>query len=127
VVKDDEVLVRVHAAGVHICDWHLMTGLPYLMRIIGYGLRAPKARVRGIDVARKAEAVGKNVTQFQADDEVFGTCDGSFAEYDVPERTRSRPGRQTSPLSRRQLYPPPPSPPSRVLATKERFSQGGRS
>src|SRR5438105_4346219 len=77
----DDVLVRVHAAGLHIGDWHVMTGQPYLMRIIGFGFRAPKARVRGIDVAGVVEAVGKNVTQFQARDEVFGTCDGAFAEY----------------------------------------------
>jgi NADPH:quinone reductase-like Zn-dependent oxidoreductase len=77
----DDVLVRVHAAGVHIGDWHLMTGEPYLMRIIGFGLRAPKARVRGMDVAGVVVAVGQNVTRFQAGDEIFGTCDGSFAEY----------------------------------------------
>jgi NADPH:quinone reductase-like Zn-dependent oxidoreductase len=75
------VLVRVHAAGVHIGDWHLMTGQPYLMRVIGFGFRGPKARVRGTDVAGVVEAVGKTVTQFRAGDEVFGTCDGSFAEY----------------------------------------------
>lgn len=80
-IGDDDVLVRVHAAGLHIGDWHLMTGLPYLMRIMGFGLRAPKARVRGTDVAGTVEAVGKKVTRFQAGDEVFGTCDGSFAEY----------------------------------------------
>lgn len=78
---DGDVLVRVHAAGLHIGDWHLMTGIPYLMRIIGFGFRAPKARVRGMDVAGVVEAVGKNVTRFQVGDEVFGTCDGSFAEY----------------------------------------------
>ena len=77
----DDVLVRVHAAGVHIGDWHLMTGQPYLMRVIGFGFRGPKARVRGTDVAGVVEAVGKTVTQFRAGDEVFGTCDGSFAEY----------------------------------------------
>jgi NADPH:quinone reductase-like Zn-dependent oxidoreductase len=81
VVGLDDVLVRVHAAGLHIGDWHVMTGQPYLMRIIGFGFRAPKARVRGIDVAGVVEAVGQNVTQFQAGDEVFGTCDGAFAEY----------------------------------------------
>src|SRR5918912_4094195 len=77
----EDVLVRVRAAGVHIGDWHLMSGEPYLMRIIGFGFRAPKARVRGTDVAGTVEAVGQNVTRFQAGDEVFGTCDGSFAEY----------------------------------------------
>jgi len=80
-VKDDDVLLRVHAAGAHIGDWHIITGLPYLLRIAGVGLRAPKARVRGMDVAGRVEAVGKDVTQFQPGDEVFGTCDGSFAEY----------------------------------------------
>src|SRR5688500_15092836 len=80
-IGDNEVLVRVHAAGVHIGDWHVMTGLPYLLRVVGFGLRAPKARVRGMDVAGKVEAVGKNVTRFQAGDDVFGTCHGSFAEY----------------------------------------------
>ena len=76
----DDVLVRVDAAGVHIGDWHLMSGEPYLMRIIGFGFRTPKARVRGTDVAGTVAAVGQNVTRFQVGDEVFGTCDGSFAE-----------------------------------------------
>jgi NADPH:quinone reductase-like Zn-dependent oxidoreductase len=80
-VGPDDVLVRVHAAGAHIGDWHLMSGEPYLMRIIGFGFRGPKARVRGMDVAGVVEAVGENVTRFQAGDEVFGTCDGAFAEY----------------------------------------------
>ena len=80
-VGPDDVLVRVHAAGVHIGDWHLMTGQPYLMRVMGFGFRAPKARVRGLDVAGTVEAVGQNVTRLQAGDDVFGTCDGSFAEY----------------------------------------------
>ena len=80
-IADDEVLIRVRAAGVHIGDWHVMTGQPYLMRVMGFGLRAPKARVRGMDVAGTVEAVGKNVTRFQIGDEVFGTGDGSFAEY----------------------------------------------
>ena len=50
-VGPDDVLVRVRAAGVHIGDWHVMTGQPYLMRIMGFGFRGPKARVRGMDVA----------------------------------------------------------------------------
>ncbi len=81
VVGDDEVLVRVHAAGVDQGVWHLMAGLPYLVRIAGVGLRAPKNPVRGIDVAGRVEAVGENVTRFGPGDEVFGTCRGSFAEY----------------------------------------------
>ena len=80
-VGDDDVLVRVRAAGVHIGDWHVMTGLPYLLRVVGFGLRAPKVRVRGMDVAGTVEAVGNKVTQFQVGDDVFGTCNGSFAEY----------------------------------------------
>jgi NADPH:quinone reductase-like Zn-dependent oxidoreductase len=85
---DNEVLLRVRAASVHIGDWHVMTGLPYLLRVVGFGFRAPKARVRGTDVAGTVEAVGQNVTRFEAGDEVFGTCDGSFAEYAaVPEDT----------------------------------------
>ena len=80
-IDDNDVLVRVRAASIHIGDWHVMTGLPYLLRVVGFGLRAPKARVRGMDVAGTVEAVGQNVTRFQVGDEVFGTCDGSFAEY----------------------------------------------
>ncbi len=77
----DDVLVRVHAAGLHIGDWHMMTGQPYLMRVIGFGFRAPRARVRGMDVAGVVEEVGPNVNTFRPGDEVFGTCDGAFAEY----------------------------------------------
>jgi NADPH:quinone reductase-like Zn-dependent oxidoreductase len=80
-VGDDDVLVRVHAAGVDAGVWHLMTGLPYAVRLAGYGIRAPKHPVRGMDLAGRVEAIGKNVTQFQAGDEVFGTADGSYAEY----------------------------------------------
>jgi NADPH:quinone reductase-like Zn-dependent oxidoreductase len=78
---DDEVLVRVHAAGVDQGVWHLMTGMPYLMRIAGFGLRAPRNPVRGYDVAGRVEVVGATVTRFRPGDDVFGTCRGSFAEY----------------------------------------------
>jgi len=81
VIGDDDVLIRVHAAGLDPSVWHLMTGLPYLVRIMGYGLRKPKNPVRGSDVAGAVEAVGKNVTQLRPGDEVFGTCRGAFAEY----------------------------------------------
>ena len=78
-VGDREVLVRVHAAGVSPGVWHLMAGVPYVMRM-GFGLRKPKARL-GMDLAGQVEAVGKDVTQFQPGDDVFGTGDGAFAEY----------------------------------------------
>ncbi|MEV3994003.1 NAD(P)-dependent alcohol dehydrogenase [Streptomyces sp. NPDC049837] len=78
---DDDVLIRVRAAGVDPSVWHLMTGLPYPIRLMGFGLRAPKLRVRGWDVAGTVESAGRNVTRFQPGDEVFGTCEGSFAEY----------------------------------------------
>lgn len=81
VVGEGDVLVRVRAAAVHIGDWHLMAGLPYLVRIMGLGIRAPRPRVRGMDVAGVVEAVGKDVRHLRPGDEVFGTCSGAFAEY----------------------------------------------
>jgi NADPH:quinone reductase-like Zn-dependent oxidoreductase len=87
----DEVLVRVLAASAHIGDWHFMTGLPYLFRIAGSGLRAPRTRVRGTDMAGRVEATGKDVTRFQAGDEVFGVCDGAFAEYATARSDRVAP------------------------------------
>jgi NADPH:quinone reductase-like Zn-dependent oxidoreductase len=83
VPTDDRVLVRVHAAGLHRGDWHVMTGLPYLIRVVvpTLGLRGPKSPVLGMDVAGHVEAVGASVTRFQPGDAVFGWCDGAFAEY----------------------------------------------
>src|SRR4051794_3471488 len=75
-----EVLVAVRAAGVDRGAWHVMTGLPYLGRL-GFGLRRPRNRVRGLDVAGTVEAVGADVTRFGKGDEVFGTCRGAYAEY----------------------------------------------
>jgi len=80
-VRDDEVRIRVVAAGVDRGAVHLMTGVPYVMRVFGVGLRAPKTRVPGTNVAGHVDAVGKDVTRFQQGDEVYGTCKGSFAEY----------------------------------------------
>jgi NADPH:quinone reductase-like Zn-dependent oxidoreductase len=77
----NEVLVKVHAAGVDRGTWHLMAGQPYLMRIIGFGLRRPKNRVPGLDVAGTVVAAGPGVTRLQPGDEVFGIARGSFAEY----------------------------------------------
>jgi NADPH:quinone reductase-like Zn-dependent oxidoreductase len=80
-IEDDEVLVYAHAAGVDRGVWHLMTGLPYPIRLAGYGLRAPKNPVIGSDVAGVVEVVGKNVSRFQPGDEVFGIGKGSYADY----------------------------------------------
>jgi NADPH:quinone reductase-like Zn-dependent oxidoreductase len=90
-IRDDEVLVAVRAAGVDRGVWHLMAGLPYLVRIMGYGLRRPKSRVPGSDVAGTVEAVGKHVTGFEPGDEVFGTCHGSFAEHARARASRLAP------------------------------------
>ncbi len=83
VPTDNEVLVQVHAAGLHRGDWHIMTGLPYMIRLAvpSLGLRRPKVPVLGMDVAGRVEAVGARVTRFRPGDEVFGWCDGSLAEY----------------------------------------------
>jgi NADPH:quinone reductase-like Zn-dependent oxidoreductase len=75
-----DVLVRVHAASVHVGDWMLMSGVPKFMRLVT-GLRRPKHRVPGTDIAGTVEAVGKDVTKVGVGDEVFGWCTGGFAEY----------------------------------------------
>jgi NADPH:quinone reductase-like Zn-dependent oxidoreductase len=80
-IGDEEVHLRVHAAGLDRGVWHVMAGLPYPIRFAGYGLRAPKNPVIGSDVAGIVETVGKNVSRFQPGDEVFGIGKGSFAEY----------------------------------------------
>lgn len=93
VAREGEVLLRVHAAGVDQGVWHLMTGTPYAMRLVGFGIRAPKNPLLGYDVAGRVEAVGAAVTEFQPGQELFGTCRGSFAEYAVarPERLLPKP------------------------------------
>src|SRR5918999_5765963 len=80
-INDEEVLVRVQAAGVGRDVWHVLRGLPYPIRLAGYGLRAPKNPVIGSDVAGVVETVGKDVSRFQPGDEVFGIGKGSYAEY----------------------------------------------
>ena len=74
------MLVRVHAASIHVGDWVLMTGVPYVMRM-GTGLTKPKNRIPGTDIAGTVEAVGERVHTFRPGDEVFGWCAGAFAEY----------------------------------------------
>jgi len=80
-VAANEVLVRVHAAGVDRGTWHMMAGQPYLMRMLGFGFRGPKNQVPGMDVAGTVAAVGSAVTRFAVGDEVLGVGRGTFAEY----------------------------------------------
>src|SRR5215216_4670037 len=81
---DDEVVLKVHVASVDPADWHILRGAPYIARL-QFGLRKPKDRVLGCDVAGQVEALGKNVTMLQAGDEVFGSPFmhgfGAFAEW----------------------------------------------
>jgi NADPH:quinone reductase-like Zn-dependent oxidoreductase len=78
--KDDQVLIKVHAASANPLDWHRMRGAPFLARL-SEGLRNPKDPRLGADVAGRVEAIGGSVTQFQPGDEVFGCVTGAFAEY----------------------------------------------
>jgi NADPH:quinone reductase-like Zn-dependent oxidoreductase len=86
-----EVLLRVQAASAHIGDWHFMTGLPYLFRIAGSGVRRPRLRVRGTDVAGLVEANGQGVTRFGPGDAVFGVCTGAFAEFATARQDKIAP------------------------------------
>ncbi|MEM8905991.1 MAG: NAD(P)-dependent alcohol dehydrogenase [Actinomycetota bacterium] len=93
-IADDQVLVEVGAAGLDRGVWHLVTGLPYLVRLVGYGLRRPKQPVLGGDVAGRVVEVGPGVTRFAPGDEVMGIADGSFAEWAVADEAKlvHRPG-----------------------------------
>ncbi|MBI5298664.1 MAG: NAD(P)-dependent alcohol dehydrogenase [Chloroflexi bacterium] len=79
--KDDEVLIKIHAASVNAYDWHFLTADIFLIRFMGGGLLKPKNTRLGADMAGRIEAVGKSIKQFQPGDEVFGMVKGSFAEY----------------------------------------------
>jgi NADPH:quinone reductase-like Zn-dependent oxidoreductase len=80
-IADDEILVQVGAASVDRDAWHLMAALAYPMRPAGFGLRRPKAPNPGRSLAGTVESAGPTVTEFKPGDEVYGTCDGSFAPY----------------------------------------------
>jgi NADPH:quinone reductase-like Zn-dependent oxidoreductase len=82
-VKDDEVLVKVHAASVNWHDWHFLTGSPFMARIMAGGLLRPKRQILGSDLAGRVEAVGRNTKEFRPGDKVFGSLGngGAFAEY----------------------------------------------
>ncbi|MGO9190054.1 MAG: NAD(P)-dependent alcohol dehydrogenase [Streptosporangiaceae bacterium] len=90
-IGDDEILVRVRAASVDRGTWHLMTGLAYPIRLAGFGFRRPKALNPGRSLAGTVESAGKEVTGFEPGDEVYGTCDGSFAPYARARASRLAP------------------------------------
>lgn len=83
--KDNELLIKVHAASVNAIDWRMLRADPFFIRLMGFGFFKPKNRILGVDVAGRVEAVGKNITQFQPGDEIFGDVSGGgcggFAEY----------------------------------------------
>jgi NADPH:quinone reductase-like Zn-dependent oxidoreductase len=85
---DDELLVRVHAAGVNPLDWHYMQGKPYIMRLSS-GIGRPESPAAGVDFAGTVQAVGRNVTRFKPGDAVMGGTGGAFAEYVVVRQDRS--------------------------------------
>jgi NADPH:quinone reductase-like Zn-dependent oxidoreductase len=93
VIGADEVLVRVHAASVDRGTWHVMAGLPYPIRLAGFGLRRPKYRNPGRNLAGTVEAVGAGVTAFDPGDAVFGIGEASFAEYALagPDKLAHKP------------------------------------
>jgi NADPH:quinone reductase-like Zn-dependent oxidoreductase len=78
---DNQVLIKVRAASVNAMDYRALRGRPYFIRLMGYGFLTPKKKLFGSDIAGRIETVGKNVTQFQPGDEVFGTARGGFSEY----------------------------------------------
>ena len=84
VPRDDEVLIKIHASSVNAADWHILRADPFMVRLF-YGFWKPKYPILGADVAGRVEAVGRNIKQFQANNEVFGDISecgwGGFAEY----------------------------------------------
>ncbi len=87
---DNGVVVEVHAASVNALDWHVARGVPFFIPILE-AIGGPKHRVRGVDLAGRVTAVGKNVTRFKPGDEVLGGADGSFAEFTVTPEKRLAP------------------------------------
>jgi NADPH:quinone reductase-like Zn-dependent oxidoreductase len=87
-VKDDEVLLRVHAVSLNPLDWHFMRGRPYVLRLMGSGLRTPGNQVLGVDLAGTVEKAGRAVKRLAPGDEVFGSCKAALAEYACGRESR---------------------------------------
>jgi NADPH:quinone reductase-like Zn-dependent oxidoreductase len=89
--KEEELLVSVRAAGVDPGVWHTTAGLPYMVRLMGFGLRAPKNHIPGVDFAGVVDAVGGDVARVRVGDEVYGTTTGSFAELAKASEAKTAP------------------------------------
>ena len=124
---DDQVLVRVHAASLNAYDSHMMRASPFLVRLSGSGFLKPKNQRFGADFAGRIEAVGRNVKQFQPNNEVFGTTIGAFAEYVCARENRL--ALKPTNMSFEETLPFPwlQSQLFRLFAIREKFSQDKRS
>ncbi len=100
-VGEDDVLVRVRAAGLDRGAWHVMAGMPYLVRVAGYGLRRPRAPGLGSEVAGTVEAPGSRVTGLRPGEAVFGVCGAAFAEFALarPDKLAPMPAAKGAPAS----------------------------
>ena len=87
-IGEKQVLIEVHCAGLDRGTWHLMTGTPYLIRILGFGFKRPKQPIPGLDVAGRVVEVGRAVSRFSVGDHVFGIADGAFAEYAAADQDK---------------------------------------
>ena len=123
---DAEVLLRVHAAGVDQGAWHVMAGLPYPIRLAGYGFRAPKTPFPGADVAGVVAAVGNGVTRFKPGDEVFGIGKGAYAEYARARADKRAPTPANLTFEQSAGSPCPACPLFKAYATTERCARGRR-
>lgn len=125
-VGDEEVLIRVRAAGVDRGVWHVMTGLPYPIRLAGFGLRAPKNPVIGTDVAGVVEISGDNVTEFAPGDEVYGVALGSYADYAIAREDRLAPKPVNLTFEQAAVVPTSASTALQGLRDKGRVRKGQR-
>jgi threonine dehydrogenase-like Zn-dependent dehydrogenase len=116
--RDGEVLIRVRAAGVDQGVWHLMTGLPYLVRLFGFGLRKPKVPVRGREVAGVVEAVGAGVNRLRVVTRFSEPATDPSRNTFVRRKTGWPGSLHISPSRRRRRHPFPPLQRSRLYGTQ---------
>ena len=118
------VLIEVGAASLFVGDWHIMAGLPYAIRP-SFGIRKPKARVRGQDVAGTVVAIGPG-SRFQPGEDVFGTCEGSFAEFVAASDDKIARSQRTSRSNKPQPFRSPAPPHCKRCAMQGKCAQASR-